>query len=59
MGWSMYLDIRSGTSVCVTESTYVNDGKISTVVALLELWSVVACSGVRFDAETIMRWIRC
>lgn len=54
----MYLDIRSGTSACVTESTYVNDGKINTVVALLELLSVVDCSGeVRFDAETIMRWI--
>ena len=56
----MYLAIKSGTSFCVTESTYVNDGRISTVVALVELSSVDGCSGeVRFDADTLMRWIGC
>lgn len=55
----MNLATRSGTSACVTESMYVKDGRINTVVAWLGLSAVVDCSGVRFDAETLMAWIGC
>jgi hypothetical protein len=60
MGWSMNLAIRFGTSDGATESMYVNDGRISTVVPCLELPPVIGCSGgVRFDAETLIGWTGC